>query len=160
MTDSADEYTRQMRANFLALQSQQTDMDRRVAEAAHALGKREGWMEGWNAGYNYASERFQELMRMQPPPPPQAAAEDESSAAPRAVAAPSIVLQIVRNSPGLRGVEIVNITDRMEQPLKERTVRTALHRLKMAREIYVEDEKWYPAQTFVDGHENDEDTMT
>ena len=45
--------------------------------------------------------------------------------------------------PGLRGVEIVDAAAAAGKPLKERTVRTALHRLKTSKKLKSFEERWY-----------------
>jgi hypothetical protein len=68
------------------------------------------------------------------------AGADAADDAPRAA---DVVMKIVTERPGLRGVEIVGETEARGAPLKERTVRTALWRLKSARKIKNLDERWY-----------------
>lgn len=145
MTDSADERLRQLRANFMALQAQHTDVSRRMVDAAYEVGKSEGFTNGWNAGYDYAQQRFQELMRLQPQPPAPAQPPPTNSTImnERPPTAAEIVLEIIRHEPGLRGVEIVEKTGAMSEPLLERTVRTALYRLKNASKIRSDNERWY-----------------
>lgn len=48
-----------------------------------------------------------------------------------------------RNNPGLMGFEIIHLAQRLQEPLKERTVRTALHRLKDDK-IESRERRWYP----------------
>ena len=52
------------------------------------------------------------------------------------------VLMAIRETPGVRGVDIVND---LAGTVEERTVRTALHRLKKREAIYQREGKWYPS---------------
>lgn len=53
------------------------------------------------------------------------------------------VLEQIKKSPGLTGAEIVEALEKEGTPVKERTVRTALHRLR-AKFIKQQDERWFP----------------
>lgn len=50
------------------------------------------------------------------------------------------VLSAIKQRPGMRGVEVVALIG----TLQERTVRTALHRLKMAGDIRTDNGRWFP----------------
>lgn len=52
------------------------------------------------------------------------------------------VLMAIRETPGVRGVDIVN---GLAGSVEERTVRTALHRLKKREAIFQQEGKWFPA---------------
>jgi hypothetical protein len=54
------------------------------------------------------------------------------------------VLEKIREHPGLRGVEVVKA---LEGSVEERTVRTALHRLKRRNAILQKENAWYPVPT-------------
>jgi hypothetical protein len=54
-----------------------------------------------------------------------------------------LVHQFIHENPGKRGVEIANNFEKHIFRLPERTVRTALHRLKKAGKIVVVDGFWY-----------------
>jgi hypothetical protein len=54
----------------------------------------------------------------------------------------AIVLEVIRKHPGLSGIEIVRMLD---DEVNERTVRTALHRLRHAKKLIEnQDGKWFP----------------
>ena len=135
-----------------------SDVTGRLAEAAYDVGHREGWLAGWNAGYNYAFDRFKEAMQLQnaatPPPRPTASNSEsaglEQADGGKAVSTAAIVLHAIRNNPGMRGVEIVAQLQRGDAEIKERTVRTALHRLR-GEKIYIEDGRWYPIDEAIEG---------
>ncbi len=108
-------------------------------------GIEHGYNQGWTAGYEAAVRQLQEA-RATPPrearpettgPPIEEDTEDE------ALTAKDVVFNIISATPGLRGVQIVAATEKAGTPLKERTVRTALHRLKTADKIKNVDERWY-----------------
>jgi len=50
----------------------------------------------------------------------------------------------VNASPGSKGVEVVKAVQLIEPTIPERTVRTALRRLKIHKRIWQRDGKWYP----------------
>lgn len=52
------------------------------------------------------------------------------------------VLSRIKHQPGLTGVELVSALKEVGTPVHERTVRTALHRLR-GRFIEQRDERWY-----------------
>jgi hypothetical protein len=108
-----------------------------------------GYNQGWKDAYAYALQEFEQRLRSATPPPaaarpepvaPQLEEEDTGDDGPTAA---EIVLSIVAAKPGLRGVEIVAEADKAKTPVKERTVRTALHRLKNADRLKNVDERWY-----------------
>jgi len=60
------------------------------------------------------------------------------------------VLDFIEKNPGLRGVQIVerlSASKSDEEPIEERTVRTALHRLKQHGMIVQQENAWYPANS-------------
>jgi hypothetical protein len=112
-----------------------------------------GYAQGWREGYQYALWQIEQarnqVVQATPDalaakrPAPEAALpldEDEDGSGPTAQ---ETVLRIVKTMPGLRGVDIVQKAAENGRPVKERTVRTALHRLKNADEIVNVNERWY-----------------
>lgn len=57
------------------------------------------------------------------------------------------VFRTIRENPGLRGIEIVRAIETAGHTIHERTVRTALSRLKRADMIEQQEDKWYEKQT-------------
>ena len=55
-----------------------------------------------------------------------------------------LVLGDIRLNPGSRGIDIVN---RLDGQVHERTVRTSLHRLRKRGAIIQQDDKWFAATT-------------
>jgi hypothetical protein len=56
------------------------------------------------------------------------------------------VLQVIASSPGVRGVDIVEKLKEEGSPVHERTVRTALSRLKGGGKIVQREGGWHPIQ--------------
>lgn len=54
-----------------------------------------------------------------------------------------VLVDIIRERPGLGGVELVAASEQRGTPIKERTLRTALIRLKRGGEIINRNGKWY-----------------
>lgn len=129
--------------------------------AAYSAGRNDAWSAAWRAGYDYAMRVAQEAMRLAPSNPPKQEVSSRPAAPPNLAGqkekptAAEIVLELIASRPGLRGVEIVAIVQRLEEPLKERTVRTALHRLKAAEKIKSEAERWYVVGN-ANGHQVEE----
>ncbi|HVZ28580.1 MAG TPA: hypothetical protein VG798_08005 [Rhizomicrobium sp.] len=60
------------------------------------------------------------------------------------------VLHMIETKPGLRGAEIVEALKWAGTPVHERTVRTALWRLKQAQKIVKRAGQWYPNNEWED----------
>lgn len=105
-----------------------------------------GYNQGWKDGYEAALAQMAQLRANTPPPtttrpePIAPSLEEDPDDTPTAQ---EIVLMTVGTFPGLRGVDVVKHTASSGTPVKERTVRTALHRLKTAGQIVNVDERWY-----------------
>jgi hypothetical protein len=56
------------------------------------------------------------------------------------------VLDAIVLVPGQRGAEVVSLLEATGEPIKERTVRTALFRLKKSGSIGQIDGRWFPSQ--------------
>ncbi|MBX9747084.1 MAG: hypothetical protein K2X34_09295 [Hyphomonadaceae bacterium] len=117
-----------------------------VWQAAWDRGHQQGWAEGYaHAFWVMEQARTQQAApappaRAEPPTAPPLEEEEPSTSA------QDIVWSVVNAKPGLRGVEIVAETEAMGKAVKERTVRTALHRLKKDGLIINRDERWYPPE--------------
>lgn len=102
-----------------------------------------GHQQGWREGYNYALWQIEQARaqvpvastppRAEPEPAPIITEEDDTPSA------QETVLKAVAAKPGMRGVEVVAAV----APIKERTVRTALHRLKKDGQIVNINERWF-----------------
>lgn len=114
-----------------------------------------GWDKGFTEGWRAAAEHFAQAAEAKrsahlPPAPPAQTEEgfqpllsDVESVLEGSTAADK-VLALIEANPGLRGVEIAN---RLSSIMLERTVRTALHRLRntrvLNRKIRNVGGKWY-----------------
>jgi len=59
--------------------------------------------------------------------------------------APGIVLGVLETKPGMTGVEVVAAVEATGNTISERTVRTALRRLKGEKRIIQRRKRWFPA---------------
>lgn len=99
---------------------------------------RYGYDKGFDAGWDAAWRRFRAEFMDKPPPAseqpreaPQSPPPPPTMIAPDRKPAKELVLQILTANPnGMRGVEIVQAVQKIDSTIPERTVRTALHRLK------------------------------
>lgn len=138
------------RTRKTAMNEAQEQYENAVWQAAWDRGHQQGWAEG----YAYAFWVMEQARTQQPaapqpparaePPTPPPLEEEEPS-----TSAQDTVWQIVQQQPGLRGVEIVTATEAAGKPVKERTVRTALHRLKKDGLIVNHNERWYTPEAAV-----------
>jgi hypothetical protein len=155
-SDSPDEESRQLISDARAVRSHVYDSIERFQEAVWAAGYRQGrndaWPEAWNAGYDTALQAVEAAMRREQQAAPRPAptfAPDQNQTPPGMEAgavkptASEVVLQIIRNNPGLLGVEIIGRAQKMHDYMKERTVRTALHRLKEDEKIANREKRWF-----------------
>lgn len=110
------------------------------------------YFEGYRQAQEDAKEHFAELanrLRSASPPSPSSGTEpallELAVTEPRPTLPPAndIVSEAIKENPGLRGVALLDKIRESHPTLHERTFRTALHRLKMAREIYTERRCWY-----------------
>jgi hypothetical protein len=62
------------------------------------------------------------------------------------------VLEAVKRKPGLRGIELVSVLEENGTPVEERTLRTALHRLKVRGFLENRETRWFPAES---AHKNE-----
>jgi hypothetical protein len=126
-----------------------------IREQASFLGWDQGFSVGWKAATKYfqeEAEKAREAMKSAP-----LAAQRTASLSAHNLflpfgvddgVAPSsgarvIVERYIKANPGLRGVDIAKA---LSSSLPERTVRTALHRLKVAGRIKTVDGRWYAGE--------------
>ena len=62
---------------------------------------------------------------------------------PRAKSGQAHVLQMIREKPGHRGVDLVQLLEAAGTPVNERTLRTALIRLRQRGAIHQVQDRWY-----------------
>jgi hypothetical protein len=88
----------------------------------------------------------------------------ESAAPRRTGRPPSVTIQVVEDcinaAPGRKGVEVVKAAQMIDPMIPERTVRTALRRLKMSKKIWQRNGLWYPKQRERSLLENDDGEMS
>jgi hypothetical protein len=125
------------------------------------------WGEGFNDGWEAAQEHYEALQKKVEsemrkrvagaaiaisatapmPSRPTILGQIESIVPPPVMpTAAELVEQYISENPGKRGVEIANNFEKHAFRLPERTVRTALHRLKKAEKIKIVDGRWYAAE--------------
>lgn len=56
----------------------------------------------------------------------------------------NVVEDCINRAPGMKGVEVVNAAQHIDASIPERTVRTALRRLKIDKKIWQRNKQWYP----------------
>ncbi len=102
-----------------------------------------GYEDGFSAGWDAALQRLAELR-------PQAAFSPAGGGdvstllqGDEETPAQETLLTIISKTPGLQRQEIVDMARKTLSSLSERTVRTALQRMKNAGELHVADSKWY-----------------
>lgn len=134
-------------------------LEKARVEASQALFDY-AWESGWSAGYDQGWEAaFEHLRKQEAEMRTAAKAERPRSPAPprgaqlplpivtRNLTASDMVFLFIKENPGQRGVDIANHFGAMSPPIPERTIRTALHRLKtFARKIMITEGKWYAVE--------------
>lgn len=148
--EDVQERQRRMLAAAYATKDVLKDAQQRHEDAVWNAGWVHGYDQGWNDGYQRAIHALREAAFLRSAPPNVGATEPTPlprEAAPEADApsANEIILNLIAKFPGLRGFELVEATESAGTPVKERTVRTALYRLKNSGKIFSNDERWYPA---------------
>lgn len=119
-----------------------------------------GWEVGWNAGFSDGWDAAVEEMTQREAELKAAARmarpRSAPSTAPRATRVPmatgvrplkaaDLVLLFITEYPGARGIDIAKHFAAGPQPIPERTIRTALHRMKKTKDIKNIGGKWYAA---------------
>jgi hypothetical protein len=117
--------------------------------AVFNMGFEQGFKAGWEAHVEHMTRVFAEQAAARPstaaPTPPAAPARKMPTKLDQPTAK-ELVLQVITERPGLRGVDIVKELNKGVTPVAERSVRTALHRLKRARKIKVLRSGWYTVE--------------
>ncbi len=55
-----------------------------------------------------------------------------------------VVEDCINRAPGMKGVDVVNAVQTIDSSIPERTIRTALRRLKIHKRIWQREGRWYP----------------
>lgn len=146
-----DEQAKQLLADARAAKTVMTDALQRYEDRVWQAAWDRGHQQGWQEGYSYALWKLAEQARtnaaVQAPPrtePPAAPPIIEEEGEDSGPSTQEAVLRMVLAVPGLRGVEVVEKLHLSGVQAKERTVRTALHRLKNAHKIKNVGERWFP----------------
>jgi hypothetical protein len=105
----------------------------------YKLGFDEGFGEGWEA----AIARLAELKPAGLASPTHGDLSAMLNREEGEIPAHETLLKIIAKTPGMQHQEIVDIACKTLSTLNERTVRTALQRMKGAGELYVTDNRWY-----------------
>jgi hypothetical protein len=120
--------------------------------ASYRRGFDEGWKacnDGWLKMLNEATQKREAAATEVPAEVPNGEFGGESRVS--QARASDVVLNIIKERPGLRGIEIVKATGGAGPAIHERTVRTALHRMKRDKLIKVLDGRWYAADHDLEG---------
>jgi len=108
----------------------------------YQLGYEDGFSAGWEAAVNRLSE-------VKPGAGVSTTASRDLTnilrQEPEEIPAHDTLMAIIVQTPGLIRQEIVEVARKGLSTLSERTVRTALQRMKTAGELIVEDNRWYVA---------------
>jgi hypothetical protein len=157
-----------------------TDDATKVAEARRAILDgmnalelamwRQGFDAGFSAGWEAATKRLRDVIekargdQKENAPQPEVRVDFMLTARPLSPKAADIVLEIIQQQPGIRGVNIIRAAADIGRPLLERTTRTALYRMKREGRIRNLEGRWYAADAAPDvgdhneGGENDAET--
>ncbi len=104
-----------------------------------------GYEAGFTAGWEALVQRLSMTKPDEPAVPPHRDLNELIQQHEGEIPARDTLIAIIKQAPGLQRHEIVEIARKSLSHLTERTVRTALHRLKEAGELRVEDGKWFVA---------------
>lgn len=108
------------------------------ADEAYARGWRDAIaaLQSQAAQLGVPTNAKQEAADSPPPPKPRG----------RPAKAISLVRDAIYSTPGLRGVDLIGKLSTGDTPVVDRTVRSALRRLRKSRVIWQRNGKWYPKQ--------------
>jgi len=123
----------------------------------YKIGYEDGYAAGWEAAVNRLSEVRPEANLATSGPTDLSHLLHQRT---EEVPAHEAILDVIKPNPGLKRQEIIDIARKTLPNLNERTVRTALQRMKNAGELTVVDSKWYLADKQDDSAESAEETCT
>jgi hypothetical protein len=104
-----------------------------------------GYEAGFAAGWEALVRRLSTAKPDEAAVPPHGDLSDLMQQHESEIPARDTLIAIIKQAPGLQRHEVVEIARKSLSHLTERTVRTALQRLKEAGELRVEDNRWYVA---------------
>lgn len=104
-----------------------------------------GYEAGFAAGWEALVRKLSMTKPDEPAVPPHRDLSELMQQHEGEIPARDTLIAIIKQAPGLQRHEIVEIASKSLSHLTERTVRTALQRLKEAGELRVEEGKWFVA---------------
>jgi hypothetical protein len=124
---------------------------------------RSGYKSGWDKHHEWTLEQLKKYVAQSVPNAEEAtkAEAERTLSAQVSQAAPyqpplvftrpaaDVVYETIQLNPGLTGVEIVRLLEKAGTPINERTVRTALFRLKVDKIAAVEN-RWYTTEVAIE----------
>ena len=114
---------------------------------------RKGYDAGFNAGWDAAARRLTLVMEGTRPAAEPSVMPQASSTLEAKRTAIDEVHDHIREYPGQRGVDIANWLGGSAYGIPERTVRTALYRLRIAEKIKNVNDRWYLSDAPVDSQQ-------
>ncbi len=129
----------------LASLSESRDLFLRALKEHEQFVYKLGYEAGFAAGWEALVRRLSTVKPDEASVPPHRDLSDLMQQHETEIPARDTLIAIIKQAPGLQRHEIVEIASKSLSHLSERTVRTALQRLKDAGELRVEDGKWFVA---------------
>lgn len=165
MNDSTDEFFRIPIGNLPDPPLPLADARDRVKAAfvelftAVRLLEQSAWRFGWDRGHEWTMDQLKKFaektatetvakvsnIATQPPLPMDGMSIGEPVRKLHVRPAADVVYDAIKDKPGLTGIELVRHLEKIGTPLNERTVRTALFRLKVDKIMAVKN-RWYTVE--------------
>lgn len=122
---------------------------REMIDSVLAEVERESYARGWRDAIAALQEKAPEMAPIDPIAGKRGNGADiDSVTRPRQRGRPEKAISLVKNEifgePGLRGVDIIRSLEKKGTPVVDRTVRSALRRLKGSKTVWKRNGKWYP----------------
>jgi hypothetical protein len=119
---------------------------------------RDAYARGWQDALDAVAKAAQSV---NPPPDSDSVAKPSIAATPRGNGRPAskavyIVEDCIIQSPGKKGVEVIQAAQLIDPTINERTARTSLRRLKLKKKIWQRNGLWYPKPRHRPENENEE----
>jgi hypothetical protein len=133
-----------IRFQSIAMSDRREKIDSLLAEV-----ERESYARGWRDAIAALQEKAPEMAPSDPNADKRGnGASADPGAHQRQRGRPEKAISLVKNEifgdPGLRGVDIVRSLEKKRTPVVDRTVRSALRRLKGSKTVWQRNGKWYP----------------
>jgi hypothetical protein len=128
----------------IAMSDRREKIDRLLADV-----ERESYARGWHAAIAELQAKAPEIAPIDPIADTRGNGGDvDSITRHRQRGRPEKAISLVKNEifgePGLRGVDIVRSLEKKGTPVVDRTVRSALRRLKGSKTVWQRNGRWYP----------------